>query len=43
MTRDDDGLAVVPPLGSVVWSQTVAPFDTPCSGSGVGGWPTRPG
>jgi len=29
VTRDEDGLAVVPPLGSVVWSQTVAPFDTP--------------
>ncbi len=27
--RDPDGLAVVPPLGSVSWSQTVAPFDTP--------------
>ncbi len=29
VTRDEDGLAVVPPLGSVAWSQTVAPFDVP--------------
>ncbi len=29
VTRDVDGVAVVPPLGSVVWSQTVAPFETP--------------
>lgn len=28
-SRDPDGLPVVAPLGSVTWSQTVAPFDTP--------------